>query len=139
METNLARIAENVEKHPKEPLQTLVHAINPETLATRHQQMNGQKASGIDGVTKAEYQENLEENLQNLIERMKRQAYKPQPLRRALCFFEYILKERRTKHPLHGLMDNYIIPGTVRLQKRTITIAWIMKMHSGSKIWKRQK
>ena len=82
METNLARIAENVEKHPKEPLQTLVHAINPETLAAKHRQMNGQKASGIDSVTKAQYQENLEENLQNLMERMKRQAYKPQPVKR---------------------------------------------------------
>ena len=44
--------------------------------------MDGKKAVGIDKVTKEAYSENLEDNLADLIARMKRQAYHPQPVRR---------------------------------------------------------
>ena len=47
-----------------------------------HKEMNGKKASGVDEVTKSEYEENLETNVEDLISRMKRQAYKPQPAKR---------------------------------------------------------
>ena len=43
--------------------------------------MDGKKAVGIDGVTKEEYGKNLEENLDSLVERLKRKSYKPQPER----------------------------------------------------------
>lgn len=82
MATELARIAEVVEKRPNEKLQTLVHAINVETLKTKHQQMKGKKAAGIDGITKEQYGEQLDSNVRKLVDRMKRQAYKPQSVRR---------------------------------------------------------
>ena len=41
------------------------------------------KATGVDGVTKAEYGENLEENLQDLSARLKRMGYRPGPKRRS--------------------------------------------------------
>lgn len=44
--------------------------------------MDGGKAVGIDGITKEDYEKNLEENLQELAERLKRKAYKPKPARR---------------------------------------------------------
>ena len=40
------------------------------------------KATGVDNVTKDEYGQNLDANLADLLCRMKRQAYKPQPARR---------------------------------------------------------
>jgi len=40
------------------------------------------KASGIDGVTVQEYEVNLEENLKDLVGRMKAKRYRPQPVRR---------------------------------------------------------
>jgi RNA-directed DNA polymerase len=49
----------------------------------------------VDEVTKAEYEENLPENVENLIARMKRQAYKPQPAKRV-----YIEKDNGKKRPL---------------------------------------
>ncbi len=82
MSTELARIAEVVQKHPNEKLQTLVHAINVSSLKAKHQKLDGKKATGIDGTSKAEYGEQLEQNLEQLIGRMKRQAYKPQSVRR---------------------------------------------------------
>lgn len=44
--------------------------------------MDGKKAVGIDGVTKAEYQADLDAKLENLLARMKSGSYKPNPSRR---------------------------------------------------------
>jgi len=47
-------------------------------------ELDGRKAVGIDGVTKAQYGESLDENLSDLVARMKRLAYRPQPIRQVL-------------------------------------------------------
>ena len=70
----------------------MVHHINAETLTECHGELGGSKASGVDKVTREEYGENLEANIRDLMERMKRQAYKPQPVRRV-----YIPKEGSSK------------------------------------------
>ena len=95
METELKRIAEIIARHPNDKLLTLVHLINKETLKYCHQAMDKNKAAGIDGIGKEEYAVKLEENLENLIQRMKRQAYKPQPVRRA-----FIPKDEKSVRPL---------------------------------------
>ena len=82
METKLARIAEIARKRPQERFTSLAHLINEETIKLCHREMNGKKAAGIDRVTQDEYESNLDANVTNLIQRMKRQAYKPQPVRR---------------------------------------------------------
>jgi len=92
METELVRIAKMAREKPKERFTTLIHHINQESLMGCHQEISGRKASGIDQVTRREYGENLADNVANLVERMKRQAYKPQPVRRV-----YIPKEGSKK------------------------------------------
>lgn len=82
METKLERIAQIAKTKPEERFTSLIHLINKEALIQCHEEMNGRKASGVDEVTKAEYEENLEANVEDLVARMKRQAYKPQPARR---------------------------------------------------------
>ncbi len=82
METKLERIAEVAKTKPKERFTSLTHLINKETLIQCHQEMNDKRATGADEVTREKYSENLEENIEDLIARMKRQAYKPQPARR---------------------------------------------------------
>ena len=54
--------------------------------------MKSGKASGIDKVTKEEYELKLEENLENLVKRMKSGSYRPNPTRRV-----YIPKETKGK------------------------------------------
>jgi group II intron reverse transcriptase/maturase len=44
-----------------------------------HKELDGKKATGVDKVTKVEYGVNLEENLKDLVDRLKRKSYKPQP------------------------------------------------------------
>lgn len=82
METKLERITQIAKANPKERFTSLIHLINKEALMQCHEEMNGRKAFGVDEVTKAEYEENLEANVEDLLSRMKRQAYKPQPAKR---------------------------------------------------------
>ena len=95
METKLKRIAEVARERPNEKFTSLVHLVNEEMLKLCHHEMDGNKAPGVDGVTKEEYGENLQENVKELVERMKRQAYKPKPVKRI-----YIEKESGGKRPL---------------------------------------
>lgn len=95
MGTKLTRIAELAKKTPKVKLQTLIHAIDEESLKACHNILSACKATGIDSVTKEEYGKNIDKNIANLLGRMKRQAYKPQPVKRV-----YIPKDNGKKRPL---------------------------------------
>lgn len=76
-------------------LQTLMHNVNKETLLKQHEKQQNGKATGIDEVTKEEYGLNLEENIDNLIKRMKSFSYRPQPVKRS-----YIPKANGKLRPL---------------------------------------
>ena len=82
METKLARISQMSREDPKLIFTSIGHLINTEMLKSCHEAMDGTKAKGIDGVSKADYEEHLEENLDKLVDRLKRKAYYPQPARR---------------------------------------------------------
>lgn len=82
METKLARISQLSSENPDMVFTSIGHLINKEMLKDCHRKMDGDKAAGIDGVTKEEYGRNLEENLEQLVERLKKKSYKPQPARR---------------------------------------------------------
>lgn len=82
METKLERISKLSRENPDMVFTSVGHLINEEMLKSCHRDMDGKKAVGIDGVTKADYEENLEENLKDLVGRLKRKAYRPQPARR---------------------------------------------------------
>lgn len=74
---------------------SLIHLVNKETLKQQHRKQICGKASGIDKVTKEEYEINLDENLENLVIRMKKFQYKPLPVRRT-----YIPKSNDKVRPL---------------------------------------
>jgi group II intron reverse transcriptase/maturase len=58
--------------------------INKATLAESCRELDGKKAVGIDGVTKAEYEKNLDENIAKLSERLRRDSHNPNPSRRVM-------------------------------------------------------
>jgi len=60
----------------------LIHLVTENSLRDCFKQLGKSKASGIDNVTKAEYEKDLEKNLDNLLQRMKRMSYYPQAVRR---------------------------------------------------------
>lgn len=63
-------------------VENVMRYVNEDTLKKAHQQQDSRKATGVDRVTKAEYGENLDENLENLYGRMRKFQYHPQPVRR---------------------------------------------------------
>lgn len=72
-----------------------MHKVNKETLKEQHRKQKIGKASGIDKVTKEEYEVNLDEKLEDLVEKMKKFSYKPQPVKRT-----YIPKANGKLRPL---------------------------------------
>lgn len=79
METKLERIAEISANTRKPEFTSLYHHINAEMLKQCHRELDGNKAIGIDKVTKTKYEVNLEENISNLVKSLKNKSYKPLP------------------------------------------------------------
>jgi RNA-directed DNA polymerase len=82
--TKLKRIAWLSSQSSGRVFNNLMHLINPESLKDCFRELDGKKAVGADGISKDMYGENLEGNLQDLIARMKRMAYRPGPVREVL-------------------------------------------------------
>lgn len=80
MENDFSKIALQSRNHEK--VQTIMHYVNKENLAKEHKMQKSGKATGIDKVSKEQYAEKLDENLENLIARMKTFSYRPQAVRR---------------------------------------------------------
>jgi group II intron reverse transcriptase/maturase len=78
----LYRILEQINRHMGERAQNLACGITVDLLEEIHEEMDGKKAPGIDGVCKVEYSEGVRDRLGNLVSRMKREAYRPQASRR---------------------------------------------------------
>lgn len=64
-----------------------------------HAELDANKATGIDQVTKEQYERNLVENINNLVKRLKNKRFRPQPVRRA-----FILKDEKSMRPLEILV-----------------------------------
>lgn len=82
METKIARIAEISKTRPKEVFTSIYHLLNKELLILCHRELNGNKATGVDGITKEQYEENLEENIEQLVEEIQSMKYIPSPAKR---------------------------------------------------------
>ena len=94
MEKEAAGIrCQSYEEEPR--MENLMHHVNKRTLYEEHQKQSRGKATGIDGVTKDNYNADIHENLRNLVERMKHFRYRPLPVRRT-----YIPKANGKLRPL---------------------------------------
>lgn len=103
------RIAQQAEKHKK--LQTLMHYVNKQSLMEEHRQQQAGKAKGTDGVSKEDYGDDLEANIENLLNRMKTFSYKPQAVKRT-----YIPKAGSHKMRPLGIpaYEDKLVQGTMR-------------------------
>lgn len=63
-------------------VQNLMRYVNVGTLTAEHKKQLKGKAVGIDGVTKVKYNENLDNNLDDLMKRLKQFSYKPKAVKR---------------------------------------------------------
>ena len=111
--TKLHRIAEKARKEPEFKFTSLYHLMDEELLRECFKRLRKDAAAGIDEMTKELYATNLDANLLNLIDRLHRMAYIPQPVRR-----KYIPKPGSTKQRPLGIPcfeDKLVQAGLVRV------------------------
>jgi RNA-directed DNA polymerase len=82
--TKLNRIAWLSKQDCNKEFECLMHLFNKESLLECYHGLEKNKAVGIDGVDKESYGENLDANLDDLLARMKKMAYRPGPVREVL-------------------------------------------------------
>ncbi len=84
---------------------SLAHLLDVEYLRDCYQSLNRNKAVGIDSVSWQEYGAKLDENLAQLVSRLKAKKYKPLPARRV-----YIPKNENQMRPLGiSALENKIV------------------------------
>lgn len=82
MSTKIARINQIAKERPQEVFTSIYHLINYELLKECFEELDGNKATGLDKVTKDMYHMNLDENLNNLVDKLKTKSYRPSPARK---------------------------------------------------------
>lgn len=80
--TKLQRIAKIAQENRDVPLTNVAHHIDIEWLREAFRRTRKAGASGVDGVTAKQYEQDLEGNLRTLLERAKSGTYRAPPVRR---------------------------------------------------------
>jgi len=95
MSPGLQRVMERARRNPHERQFALAYLIDVEALRRSYHRLRNQAAVGVDGVTKADYGQDLEANLQDLHMRLKTMTYRHQPIRRV-----HIPKDKNRTRPI---------------------------------------
>lgn len=81
MESKLKLISTKAKEDKKLKFTALVHHVNKENLIKCYKELKRNRACGIDEVTVEEYGKNLEENVENLVQRLKDRSYRASAVR----------------------------------------------------------
>ncbi len=109
MSPGLVRVAEAAQRDPGRML-SLAHHLDVYALRQAYNRIRANAAVGVDGVTKEEYGKNLEQNLQDLHQRLKSMRYRHQVIRRI-----YIDKEGGKKRPIGiSALEDKIVQNSLR-------------------------
>jgi RNA-directed DNA polymerase len=108
----LSRIAELARQDEGRKFHSIAHFLTTEALWGAFDRLRKNAAAGVDGVTYADYEEHLLENLAQLHRKLKSKTYRAQPLRRI-----YLDKEDGSKRPISipSLEDKIVQRATVEL------------------------
>jgi RNA-directed DNA polymerase len=108
--TGVEWIAQRARRAPQTRYTALMHHFTVDNLRACFTALDGTKAPGVDGVTKDQYAEHLEEHLQVLHRQLHQMSYRPQPVRRV-----EIPKEDGTTRPLGiSCTEDKIVQETTR-------------------------
>jgi RNA-directed DNA polymerase len=80
--TKQERIAALAKQSPSMAFTSLAHLMDMDWLKEAYRRTRKDGATGVDGVTADEYEQNLESNLQGLLDRVKSGTYRAPPVRR---------------------------------------------------------
>ena len=106
---SLARVNEAARRSKHLRFTALLHHVNETALLRAFQRLKRSAAAGVDGEMVADYEQDLQANLQSLCERLHTGRYRPYPVRRV-----YIPKSDGGRRPL-GIpaLEDKIIQGAV--------------------------
>ena len=82
MSPELLKVVERAKKDPKAQMYSLARLIDPDALKRAYARIRKNAAVGEDGVTKEQYGQELEENIQELHRKLKAGQWRHQPIRR---------------------------------------------------------
>jgi group II intron reverse transcriptase/maturase len=82
MSPQLQKVEARAREHPEEGILSLAHRIDVPALERAFHRLREDAAVGVDGVTKAEYGQDLERRLPDLHGRLKSRRWRHQPIRR---------------------------------------------------------
>ncbi len=82
MTQKVTRINQIAKENDKVIFTSIYHMIDNELLRECFDELKGNKAVGIDEVTKDEYFRNITQNIDDLVDRLKTKKYRPMPSRR---------------------------------------------------------
>ncbi len=88
-------IALKAKEDPNCKFTSLTHLLTEDFLIECFRELKRNKSPGIDGITVSEYEKRLDENIADLVARLKAKQYKPKPVKRV-----YIPKPNGDKRPL---------------------------------------
>jgi RNA-directed DNA polymerase len=107
--SNLARVNAAARAAVQTRFTALLHHIDAAALERAFRRQKRQASAGVDGITVADYEQNLETNLQDLCARVHTGRYRPQPVRRV-----YIPKADGGRRPLGvPTLEDKIVQGAV--------------------------
>jgi group II intron reverse transcriptase/maturase len=95
VQTSLLGIANKARNDKRYRFRNLYRELNEELLLDSWRLLRKDAALGVDRVSAADYEANLEENIRQLVERLKRKSYRAKLIRR-----HYIPKDNGGKRPL---------------------------------------
>ena len=95
MSLPLLKVADRAKRDPQGRILALARLIDVPSLRRAYGRIRKGAAVGVDGVTKEQYGRRLEENLEDLYQRLRTKRYRHQPIRRV-----YIPKEQGKQRPI---------------------------------------
>lgn len=95
MQTKIDRIRELSQENRNRKFVSLYHLINEQLLLECYWELDPDKATGIDGVDKELYGENVSGNIMELVDKLRNKSFQPKPTKRV-----YIPKDNGDKRPL---------------------------------------
>lgn len=106
---NLARVNTAAHRAAQTRFTALLHHVDRAALERAFRRQRRQASAGVDGMTVAAYEQNLEGNLQDLCTRLHTGRYRPQPVRRV-----FIPKADGGQRPLGvPTLEDKIVQGAV--------------------------
>ena len=109
MSPGLLRVMERARRNPHERQFSLAYLIDVESLMRAYHRIRKRSAVGVDSVTKSQYGQDLEGNLQNLHQRLKTMKYRHQPILRV-----HIPKDKNQKRPIGiSCLEDKIVQGAL--------------------------